>query len=319
MPKVLLRAVLVWLVIIAVETVHGVLRTILLVPLVGDFPARRVSVFTGSLLIFGVAWVFVRWIGANTRLRLLSVGMLWVVLTVLFEIALGRFALGLSWDRIAEDYDVTRGGLLSFGLLFMAAAPTLAAKLRGCSGAKTAPNLAVAGGVVSPTSASAGAEPVLRPVVPTDTPAIVALACSSGVSKPDEADAIRGMLDEYHATNTTGGQMHVWAVDGTLAGVVYFAPRPFADRVWELLMIAVDAPRHRQGIGSKMLSEVEAAVRAADGRLLLIETSSTSSFERTRQFYRKHGYDEVAHIPDYFTDGDGKASFVKRLAPPRTG
>lgn len=63
MPRVVLRAVLVWLIIIGVETVHGVLRTLLLVPLLGDFPARRVSVFTGSLLNFGVAWVFVRWIG----------------------------------------------------------------------------------------------------------------------------------------------------------------------------------------------------------------------------------------------------------------
>jgi hypothetical protein len=133
MPRVVPRAVLVWLVIIAIETVHGILRTLLLVPLVGDFPARRVSVFTGSLLIFGVAYVFVRWIGAKTRVRLLGVGLLWVVLTVLFEIALGRYALGLSWERIAEDYDVTRGGLLGLGLLFMAAAPTLAARLRSAN------------------------------------------------------------------------------------------------------------------------------------------------------------------------------------------
>jgi ribosomal protein S18 acetylase RimI-like enzyme len=159
----------------------------------------------------------------------------------------------------------------------------------------------------------------MRPVDPADTPALVALSCSSGLFKPEEADAIRGMLDEYHAANALGGQMHVWDAGGTPVGVVYFAPRPFADRVWELLMIAVDAPRHRQGIGSKMLAGVEAAVRAADGRLLLIETSSLASFERTREFYRKHGYDEVAHIPDYFSDGDGKASFVKRLAPPQTG
>jgi ribosomal protein S18 acetylase RimI-like enzyme len=159
----------------------------------------------------------------------------------------------------------------------------------------------------------------MRPVVPTDTPALVALSCSSGLFKPDEADAVRGMLDEYHSANAGGGQIHVWDEGGTAVGVVYFAPKPFADRVWELMMIAVDARRHRQGVGSKMLVEVEETVRAADGRLLIIETSSTSGFERTRQFYRKHGYDEVAHIPDYFTDGDGKASFVKRLAPPRTG
>jgi hypothetical protein len=130
MPRVALRAFLVWLVIIAVETVHGVFRTLLLVPVMGDFPARRVSVLTGSLLIFGVAWLFVRWTAAETRPRLLAVGLLWVVLTVLFEIALGRYVLGMSCDRIAEDYDVTRGGLLGFGLVFMAASPTLAAKLR---------------------------------------------------------------------------------------------------------------------------------------------------------------------------------------------
>ncbi len=136
MPRVVLRAVLVWLIIIGVETVHGVLRTLLLVPLLGDFPARRVSVFTGSLLNFGVAWVFVRWIGAGTRLRLLTVGLLWVVLTVLFEIGLGRYALGLSWDRIAEGGDLTRGGLLGFGPLLMAATPTLAARLRQRSATK---------------------------------------------------------------------------------------------------------------------------------------------------------------------------------------
>lgn len=160
---------------------------------------------------------------------------------------------------------------------------------------------------------------MMRPVIPADTPALVALSCSSGLFKPDDADAIRGMLDEYHTANALAGQMHVWDEAGMPVGVVYFAPRPFADRVWELMMIAVDGPRHRQGVGSRMLAAVEGSVRAADGRLLLIETSSTSSFERTRQFYRKHGYDEVAHIPDYFSDGDGKASFVKRLAPPRTG
>jgi ribosomal protein S18 acetylase RimI-like enzyme len=75
----------------------------------------------------------------------------------------------------------------------------------------------------------------------------------------------------------------------------------------------VDASRHRKGIGSNMLLAVEDAVRSLNGRLLLIETSDKSSFERTRLFYRKHNYSEVAHIPDYFADGDGKASFIKRI------
>ena len=126
----LFRALLVWFVIIGVETVHGILRGLFLAPLIGDFPARRVSVFTGSVLIFLVTYVFIRWIAATTRIQLVSVGLMWVVLTILFEFGLGRFVLDLPWERLTEDYDVTRGGLLGFGLLFMAATPTLVTMLR---------------------------------------------------------------------------------------------------------------------------------------------------------------------------------------------
>lgn len=128
---VLIRAFLVWLVIIAAETVHGILRGVLLVPIVGDLPARQIGVLIGSLLIFAVAYLVIRWIAAHTKLQFLAVGLLWVVLTILFEIGLGRLVLGLPWERLTEDYDVTRGGFMGVGLLFMAAAPWLAAWLRG--------------------------------------------------------------------------------------------------------------------------------------------------------------------------------------------
>ena len=129
--RLVLRALVVWPVIIAAETVHGVLRGLLLVPLVGDLPARQIGVPIGSLIILAVADLFIRWIAAGTRLQLLGVGVLWAALTVLFEIGLGRLVLGLPWERITEDYDPTRGGFLGFGLLFMAVSPLLAAKLRG--------------------------------------------------------------------------------------------------------------------------------------------------------------------------------------------
>ena len=130
--RLLLRALLVWLVVIAAETAHGVLRGLLLVPLVGDRPARQIGVPVGSLIVLAVASLFIRWIAARTSRQLLGVGLLWVVLTVLFEMGLGRLALGLSWERITEDYDVTRGGFLAVGLLVMAVSPLLAARLRGC-------------------------------------------------------------------------------------------------------------------------------------------------------------------------------------------
>ena len=44
------RALSIWLTLVTVETIHGVIRRLVMEPLLGDFPARQVSVFTGALL-----------------------------------------------------------------------------------------------------------------------------------------------------------------------------------------------------------------------------------------------------------------------------
>ena len=127
----LLRALVVWLVIVAFESAHGTLRELFLAPLVGDFRARQVAVFTGSLLILALSYLFVRWLRAATTVRLLAVGALWLCLTLLFEFGLGLFVLGYSWERLASDYDLSRGALMPFGLVLLTLAPLIAARLRG--------------------------------------------------------------------------------------------------------------------------------------------------------------------------------------------
>jgi hypothetical protein len=47
------------------------------------------------------------------------------------EIGLGRLVVNLSWERLSEDNIVTRGRLAGFGILFMAVAPLLVARIRG--------------------------------------------------------------------------------------------------------------------------------------------------------------------------------------------
>lgn len=125
----LLRALTVWLAIIFAESVHGTLRQIFLAPLVGDFTARRIAFFIGMLLIFLITYFLIRWINAPSIKSLFAVGLMWMMLTAIFEFGLGYFVLQYSWERMFEDYDVSRGGLMGFGLLFMLFAPYLAAKL----------------------------------------------------------------------------------------------------------------------------------------------------------------------------------------------
>jgi hypothetical protein len=113
-----------------VEVLHGIARTLFLAPVIGDFRARQIAVFTGSVLIVLVATWSIRWLRPASVRDAVLIGTVWLVLTLAFEIAFGRFVVHATWSRIASDYDVPRGGLLPIGLLVLAGAPLIAAKLR---------------------------------------------------------------------------------------------------------------------------------------------------------------------------------------------
>ena len=128
--RIVLRGVVVWCGIIVVEVFHGIARALFLAPLVGDFRARQIAVFTGSILILIVARSFIGWIGPGRVTDAVAVGAVWLVLTLAFEIAFGRYVVRAPWSRIASDYDLLRGGLLPIGLAVLTVAPLVSARMR---------------------------------------------------------------------------------------------------------------------------------------------------------------------------------------------
>jgi hypothetical protein len=47
--------------------------------------------------------------------------------------------------------------------------------------------------------------------------------------------------------------------------------------------------------------------------VLIVETSSTDQYARTRDFYRQHDYDEEATIREFYGPDDHKVVFWKSL------
>lgn len=76
------RAMVVWFVIVLVESIHGIVRQLFIAPVIDDLPARQLGVPVGSLLVLAIAWVFIRWLGAASVWRQFEIGALWIVLTV---------------------------------------------------------------------------------------------------------------------------------------------------------------------------------------------------------------------------------------------
>lgn len=123
-----LRALLIWLLIMAAESAQGALRHFLF-DADTVFVARQAAVLISCAVFFAITWFSARWMALRTARGALLVGVLWVALSLSFEILLGR-TLGADWSRLLEDYDLSRGGLMPIGLLFMALTPWLVRRLQ---------------------------------------------------------------------------------------------------------------------------------------------------------------------------------------------
>jgi hypothetical protein len=130
---ILLRSIAIWLIFITIESLNGTIRTLWLVPLLGDLRAHQISFVTGSLLILTIATIFVHWLNISNVSQSIGIGVLWMLLTVVFEVGLGRLALGYSWAQIAADYNLLKGRLMPLGLVLLVLAPLIATKIRDVS------------------------------------------------------------------------------------------------------------------------------------------------------------------------------------------
>jgi ribosomal protein S18 acetylase RimI-like enzyme len=143
------------------------------------------------------------------------------------------------------------------------------------------------------------------------------LAIDTDMFTVEEAD----FFDETLAGFFDGSlEDNYWLVvegsDGQVNAAAYFAPEPFSDRMWNLYFLSVSPVHQGRGLGASLIGAIEARLRsqgAEVARILIIETSSTDQYARTREFYRKLGYDEEARIRQFYGPTDDKVVFWKSL------
>ena len=130
-----------------------------------------------------------------------------------------------------------------------------------------------------------------------------------------EVEVAAELIEGGEDLSRNGYRFTVADDDRTVAGYACYGRSWFTEASWDLYWIAVDPNRPRNGVGSTLLGAAESAAAAEAGRTMLIETASKPSYEPTHRFYEKHGYAEVARVPDFYGDGDDKIDFAKSLTP----
>lgn len=127
----LIRVLSLCIVLAGVETLHGIARTVLLVPRVGKERALKLSIVSGALLAFVVCYLLVPGIGLKTLPGHVYLGLGLALFMAGFDLALGRLLLRRSWSRAFGDFNPATGNYLVFGLALLVAYPALVALLRG--------------------------------------------------------------------------------------------------------------------------------------------------------------------------------------------
>ncbi len=123
------RGLLVFLGIMAVETVHGVLRGLFLVPRVGEEMASWLGWPAGMVIVLLISALAIGWTGISTKSGLLRLGTVWAVLAIAFEVMIG-FLCGMGAAEMLAAFNPLTG-TLPYSAVVMLLAPLLAARVRG--------------------------------------------------------------------------------------------------------------------------------------------------------------------------------------------
>jgi GNAT superfamily N-acetyltransferase len=143
---------------------------------------------------------------------------------------------------------------------------------------------------------------------------VVSLAEGTQVFTPHEIIGLQEDLENHLAGHEPQDRILVLEHAGRTVGFAHYGPAEITQGTWYLFWIAVERHSQGRGYGGLLLRRVEEEIRRERGRLLLIETSMLPRYEATRAFYDRSGCARECVIRDYYSEGDDKIVFSKRLA-----
>ncbi len=156
----------------------------------------------------------------------------------------------------------------------------------------------------------------IRPLYEKDRSALLAMLISTRSFTAGEIDVAMELVDIV-LKNPGQKDYHIFCMpdqEDRVVGYICYGPTPMTQGTFDLYWIAVDPDVQNQGLGSRLLRFLEEKVKNQGGRLILADTSTVPHYEKTRRFYLKNGFQEIAKIPDYYYPGNDRITFSKRLA-----
>ena len=127
----MIRYVLAWIPMLIIAVANGALRQTTFAKHMTELRAHQLSTLIGSVLIGLFIWLVIRtWPPSSGRQSLL-IGLVWLILTVVFEFFMGLVLAQKPLTQVLYDYNVLAGRVWILFLLWLTLAPWVFFRLRG--------------------------------------------------------------------------------------------------------------------------------------------------------------------------------------------
>lgn len=117
------KYVIAWFPMIVIAIVNGLFREKFLANHFNELRAHQLS--TASMIVlFGIyVWIIFKIWAPISSSQAIIIGLIWLVLTVIFEFLFGHYIAGHSWDKLLRDYNILKGRVWVLILIWIAIAP----------------------------------------------------------------------------------------------------------------------------------------------------------------------------------------------------
>ena len=124
-----LKSLGIWIVLAVSAIVVATFRVVVLLPQIGEQTAHQLG--TGLYLIvqFAIIFFFIKKMKIKETIILLRIGILWVVITIIFEFIFGHFVMGHPWQKLLADYNLFNGRLWVLVLINNLSSPLISGKI----------------------------------------------------------------------------------------------------------------------------------------------------------------------------------------------
>jgi ribosomal protein S18 acetylase RimI-like enzyme len=148
----------------------------------------------------------------------------------------------------------------------------------------------------------------------SDGEAVRQLVTATGVFSGTEVGWAVEIIETAIARGKAAGYHFLFA-DGPagLEGFTCFGPIDGTDNRYDLYWIAVSPKAQGKGLGRRLLAGTVDAARALDATHMFIDTSTRNDYAAARALYEALGFQHMGTLIDFYSDGDGKALFGRKL------